>query len=106
MAKNSYPYAVPGQGSRRGALELLAALRSIAGRGLDQLLLWAERMRGRRRLLALDDRMLHDIGIDRATAEREAAMPFWRLEEGDAASRVTTTGLAARPRRLSTSCCG
>jgi uncharacterized protein YjiS (DUF1127 family) len=26
---------------------------------------------------ALDDRMLRDIGIDRATAHREAGRPFW-----------------------------
>ncbi len=106
MARISYPYFVLGQSARRGSFELLATLRSAAGRGLDHLLLWAERVRSRRRLLSLDDRMLQDIGIERATAEREAAMPFWRLEDGDAASRVTTAAFTARPRQLSTSCCG
>jgi len=40
--------------------------------------LWRERAQGRRALLALDDRALHDIGIDRMTAVREATTPFWR----------------------------
>jgi len=33
----------------------------------------------RRRLAAMDDRMLQDIGISRVDALREAAKPFWRL---------------------------
>lgn len=36
-----------------------------------------ERWRQRRRLLQLDERMLHDIGISRCDAEREAAKR-WR----------------------------
>ena len=39
---------------------------------------WAERMRQRRALAALDDRMLKDIGLDRAAASREEAKLFWR----------------------------
>jgi len=104
MAKNFYPYRAARQSGLQGSLELLGMLRTAAGRAVDQLLVWTERARSRRSLLALDDRMLHDIGIDRATAEHEAAMPFWRLEEGDAATRVTTKAFTAR--RLSTSCCG
>ncbi len=34
--------------------------------------------RQRRTLLALDDRMLKDIGISRADALREGNKPFWR----------------------------
>jgi uncharacterized protein YjiS (DUF1127 family) len=45
---------------------------------IDRLLTWQERARSRRMLRELDDRMLHDIGIDRSVAEREGAMPFWR----------------------------
>ena len=32
----------------------------------------------RRRLAAMDDRMLQDIGISRVDALREATKPFWR----------------------------
>ena len=45
---------------------------------VDRLLLWRERARTRRLLGTLDDRMLHDIGIDRGAAEREETTPFWR----------------------------
>ena len=41
--------------------------------------LWTgfERCRQRRALADLDDRLLHDIGITRSEAQREAAKPFW-----------------------------
>jgi uncharacterized protein YjiS (DUF1127 family) len=64
----------------------MAARRTIARRGsgqtllvrvVDQILLWQERGRSRRALAALDDRMLHDVGLDRATAHDEAARGFW-----------------------------
>jgi uncharacterized protein YjiS (DUF1127 family) len=38
-----------------------------------------DRMRQRFQLAALDERMLRDIGVDRATAASEAARPFWRV---------------------------
>jgi len=53
----------------------LSSLASLAAAALDG---WSERAQGRRRLAALDDRMLADIGISRADAEREASKPFWR----------------------------
>jgi uncharacterized protein YjiS (DUF1127 family) len=40
--------------------------------------LWYERARQRRNLARLDDRLLRDIGIDRATALGEISKPFWR----------------------------
>jgi uncharacterized protein YjiS (DUF1127 family) len=40
-------------------------------------LLWAKQ-RSRLALAQLDDRMLRDIGIDRATAANEADQPIWR----------------------------
>ena len=46
--------------------------------GLALLFGWLERTRSRRQLAELDDRMLADIGIDRATAQIEADKPFWR----------------------------
>ncbi len=45
----------------------------------ETLLVWQERDQQRRHLAALDDRLLSDIGISRADAAREAAVPFWRL---------------------------
>ena len=35
------------------------------------------RQRTRRLLAELDERMLHDVGVTRAGAMREAAKPFW-----------------------------
>jgi uncharacterized protein YjiS (DUF1127 family) len=65
--------------SRFGALRLPRRGRAqgLLGRALDQIFLWQERAASRRALGALDDRMLHDVGIDRATAHREAGRPFW-----------------------------
>ncbi len=45
---------------------------------IAMLLRWHERARQRRALSALDDRMLEDIRVSRADAEREANKPFWR----------------------------
>lgn len=39
---------------------------------------WHHRSSQRLALLALDQRMLDDIGLTRANAEAEAAKPFWR----------------------------
>lgn len=46
--------------------------------GLWRLLAWQERWRQRQTLLALDDRMLRDIGISRYDAIQEGRKPFWR----------------------------
>jgi uncharacterized protein YjiS (DUF1127 family) len=40
--------------------------------------LWAERHDERRRLLAMDARMRHDIGLSDADVWAEARKPFWR----------------------------
>jgi uncharacterized protein YjiS (DUF1127 family) len=45
---------------------------------LDALWTWQERAAARRALARLDDRMLSDIGVDRATADDEINKPFWR----------------------------
>ena len=42
------------------------------------LLTWQQRYELRQHLLALDDRLLDDMGLDRAKARKEAAKPFWR----------------------------
>ena len=39
---------------------------------------WQARVGERRHLSDLDDRLLADIGMDRAQALDEAAKPFWR----------------------------
>ncbi|NIM28502.1 MAG: DUF1127 domain-containing protein [Gammaproteobacteria bacterium] len=39
---------------------------------------WQQRFRLRQHLLTLDDRLLEDMGLDRAAAVREAAKPLWR----------------------------
>ncbi len=40
--------------------------------------MWYDRARQRRHLAQLDDRLLSDIGVDRATAMQEVSKPFWR----------------------------
>jgi uncharacterized protein YjiS (DUF1127 family) len=42
------------------------------------ILTWQQRYELRRHLLAMDDRLLADIGMSRAEARKEAAKPFWR----------------------------
>ncbi|WP_425100537.1 DUF1127 domain-containing protein [Tropicibacter sp. S64] len=39
---------------------------------------WAQRSRTRKALAQLDPHLLHDIGLDRHTAAREAARMFWQ----------------------------
>ena len=43
-----------------------------------RLLSWQRRADSRRRLAAMDSRMLADMGITREAAEREAKKPFWQ----------------------------
>jgi uncharacterized protein YjiS (DUF1127 family) len=50
---------------------------SVVRRCLATLRLWRQRAQERRALAALDDRLLADIGVTRADAERECAAPFW-----------------------------
>ena len=57
-----------------GALALLAGLVVV---GIEKLMTRAEIARSRRQLAQLDERLLRDIGIDRATARFEADRGFW-----------------------------
>jgi uncharacterized protein YjiS (DUF1127 family) len=52
-------------------------LQALAVMACVRLLRWHELSRQRRALLALDERMLKDIGISRGEAEREGRRPFW-----------------------------
>ena len=52
---------------------------SLAMRLLDCVLDWLERSRQRDALGRLDERLLADLGVDRASAAEEATKPFWRV---------------------------
>lgn len=52
----------------------------LVARVVDLLLTWSDRMRQRRHLAELDDRLLRDIGVSRADIEAEISRPFWRPE--------------------------
>jgi uncharacterized protein YjiS (DUF1127 family) len=54
------------------------ALRAVLGRAVVKVLVWHDRVKSRRTLAMLDDRMLRDVGIDQATARQESGAPFWR----------------------------
>jgi uncharacterized protein YjiS (DUF1127 family) len=58
-------------------LQLGRWLQALAVMACVRLLRWHELSRQRRALLALNERMLKDIGITRGDAVREARRPFW-----------------------------
>ncbi len=45
---------------------------------VDSVLTWQRRHKDRMHLMALDDRLLHDIGISLADVEHEVSKPFWK----------------------------
>ena len=51
----------------------------LATRLIEVLLQWQDRASQRRRLGQLSERMLSDIGLDRADVRREIDKPFWRV---------------------------
>lgn len=61
-----------------GSISTTATGPSVMVRLFDTLLDWMERSRQRHALGQLDPRLLADMGVDRATAQAEAAKPFWR----------------------------
>jgi uncharacterized protein YjiS (DUF1127 family) len=50
----------------------------LMGNLMSAFLGWQDRWRQRQLLAEMDERMLHDMGIDRATVSREVMKPFWR----------------------------
>jgi uncharacterized protein YjiS (DUF1127 family) len=72
-ALTARPLREPWLASARRALD--AALQHA----VDAIWTWRERMRTRRQLAMLDDRLLRDIGITRLQARSEAEKPFWRV---------------------------
>src|SRR5262245_40567749 len=72
---------------------------SAATRTLTAVFAWTERARSRRQLPELDDRMLADIGLDRASAHEEAERPFWldsRSRETESRTLLTDKRSAIR----------
>ena len=69
------PFPAHTAGPRRTPAQPPASFLAAA---LATVQLWAERFRQRRALMAMEDRMLEDIGISRAEANREYRKPFWR----------------------------
>ncbi len=68
----------PGAGARFLAAPF-PTIGNLATRLIDVLLRWQDRAYERRRLAQLSDRMLRDIGVDRAEIRREIDKPFWRV---------------------------
>ncbi len=70
--ESRYPCRETGAtGIRSGVGQLLLRIRQTVD-------MWYDRARQRRHLAALDDNLLRDIGIDRASVWREVSKPFWR----------------------------
>ena len=57
---------------------IAAALRGAFRKALVTLRTWHWRVRTRRQILTLGDRMFADIGVSGVDASREAAKPFWQ----------------------------
>jgi len=57
---------------------LAISIETAPERLLVSLFTWQTRISDRRHLRGLDNRMLVDIGLNRADVEREAGKPFWQ----------------------------
>ena len=62
-------------------LPLSERIGAAAAAAIDHVRVWRERVRSRQALLRLDDHMLRDLGIDRATAQYKGSRPFWRADD-------------------------
>ncbi len=61
----------------RIALRTLARCATVLNRASLRIAHWQTTARERRQLRALDPRLLKDLGLSHADAEREAGRPFW-----------------------------
>jgi uncharacterized protein YjiS (DUF1127 family) len=52
--------------------------RGVLAAVIEQVMVWHERAQQRRRLQAMSDHMLHDIGLGRADVDAETSKPFWQ----------------------------
>lgn len=57
----------------------LASTRDFLISAFERIGDWQERVGQRRRLMTLDERILHDLGLSRDDAIAEAAKPFWKV---------------------------
>lgn len=55
----------------------VALLAGVVAVGFDTIMTRAELAKSRRQLAELDDRLLRDIGVDRATARFESNKSYW-----------------------------
>lgn len=55
----------------------VALLAGVVAVGFDTIMTRAELAKSRRQLAELDDRLLRDIGLDRATARFESNKSYW-----------------------------
>ena len=58
--------------------EVLLGVWTVPTLMADVLWLWQQRSAERDRLLQMDDRLLNDLGLNRADADREGGKPFWQ----------------------------
>lgn len=65
-------------GTATGTVSVGESLLGVLMFASATLQVWYERSRQRRHLARLEDRLLRDIGIDRARAMEETSKPFWR----------------------------
>lgn len=75
--ENCYYLSMPAE-IVHGARRLGRAADRFLLKAVSLLQLWTERAAQRRQLAELDARMLKDIGIGRADAERESGKWFWQ----------------------------
>jgi len=63
---------------RSGAPTGAEQMRRRIGGIVRTISLWIERSKQRHAVAELEDHLLHDVGLSRGAARREAAKPFWK----------------------------